>query len=164
MINKAYILTEDMRNAATDNQGRYQLPHNSCYILQQMEYSTCRCRQENGTPYNTSNMVVMKLTMQQSEDTSFQVFYSRLKENHSYSFSLLFDATMENETILKDYGSAMVFSGYVVDVEETFHGGLTTLKDKQSDELMQITVKVMLDNITYVGQTSDVTLSIYRNS
>lgn len=163
MINKAYILTEDVRNASIDDNGRYQLTNNSCYLMQSMKYSMHRCRQENGTPYNTSSMVVMELTVLQSEKTSFQVFYSRLKENQSYAFSMLFEANIENEVMLKDYASAMVFSGYVIDIEETFHGGLTNLTRDSSEELMQITVKVMLDHISYVGQTNDVNITFYNN-
>lgn len=163
MLNKAYILTEDVRNASIDDKGRYQLASNSCYLLQSMNYSMHRCRQENGTPYNTSNMVILELTVQQSEHTSFQVFYSCLKESQSHTFSMLFDATLEGESVLKDYGSAMVLSGYVVDIEETFHGGLTSLSPGTKDELMQLTVKVMVDHVTYVGQTSDVNITLYNN-
>lgn len=163
MLNKAYLLTEDVRNASIDDKGMYQLASNSCHLVQSMNYSMRRCRQENGTPYNTSNMVILEVTVQQSEHTSFQVFYNCLKESQSHIFSMLFDASLESGSKLKDYGSAMVFSGYVVDIEETFHGGLTSLVPGATDELMQITVKIMLDHITYVGQTNDVNLTFYNN-
>lgn len=163
MLNKAYILVEDIRNAVISDNGTYKLSSSSVYLLQNINYTLRRCRQVNGTPYNTTSSVILQFSVLQSVTTSFKIFYDSLKSNHSMTFSVVFDADLQEGDKLKDYASAMVFSGYVVDVEETFHGGLTEVAANRMDEQMFVSVKVVLDHLTYVGQSDDVNITFYNN-
>ncbi len=147
---KAILIPEDFSEMARVSQDK-------CLTLQHFDYKCQRCRNEEGIPYGSTVSVVLNCTIRTVED--LHVYYDCLKKNVPQAFSFIFNATFDNQRSLYDYEDAMIADGYVIDIEEDFNSAMN--EDGETEQIL-CNVKILLSNITYVGKSSNKTLSIIK--
>lgn len=147
---KAILIPEDFTEMAKVSQDK-------CLTLQHFDYKCQRCRNEEGIPYGSTVSVILNCTIRTVED--LHVYYDCLKKNAPQAFSFIFNATFDNYRHLWDYEDAMIATGYVVDIEEDFNSATNEAGDT---EQILCNIKILLSNITYVGKSSNKTLSIIK--
>ncbi len=148
---KAILIPEDFSEMARVSQDK-------CLTLQHFDYKCQRCRNEEGIPYGSTVSVILSCTIRTVED--LHVYYDCLKKNTPQAFSFIFNATFDNQRILWDYEDAMIVDGYVIDIAEYFNS--TTNEAGESEQIL-CNIKILLSNITYVGKSSNKTLSIIKS-
>lgn len=123
------------------------------FTLQQFNYECSRKRNNMGMPYGPTQTTVLKFLIKSLPDGYLKEVYKRLDENTDSSFSIVFNATFrmdENgENTLSDYDSALIITGFVISVDESYGEGLQT--SKATANLMMTDVEFLTKSITYVG-------------
>lgn len=130
---------------------------NHAFTVQQMRYSCHRQRNSQGLPYGQHLSDCMELTVRVATNDNAKVFLDCMADNQPHAFSILYDVSFTKMRRLSDYEDAMIARGYVVDVEEEYD------KDPHSDGLadqMLVRVSLLLSNLSYVGRTSKLNLTI----
>ena len=148
---KALLITEDLSEVEIVSQ-------NSCFTLQHFNYDCNRCRNEMGEPYGPTVSVILQFSIRTLTENGGKIFYERLKSTSPYSYTFIFNATFNANKQLSGYEDAMIVSGYVIDIEESFYSA-TSGEDKQPEQML-MSAKLLLQDITYIGKNSNKTLSI----
>lgn len=155
MLIRAILFTEDI----TEQDVRF-LPH--YYIVQNFDYEVSRYRNAKGTPYDLTQPVTLSFTLRQTTGIDAKEFYNRLQSTASNSVSILFDTNVNNVTArVEGYESAVLFRGYIVDVEEFYDADINP--HSAAPEQLLIHVKLLADHITYIGVENNATLTIFEN-
>lgn len=123
------------------------------FTLQQFNYECSRKRNNMGMPYGPTQTTVLKFLIKSLPDGYLKEVYKRLDENTDSSFSIVFNATFrmdENgENTLNDYDSALIITGFVISVDESY--GEDPQTSKATANLMMTDVRFLTKSITYVG-------------
>ena len=123
------------------------------FTLQQFNYECSRKRNNMGMPYGPTQTTVLRFLIKSLPDGYLKEIYKRLDENADSSFSIVFNATFrmdENgENTLNDYDSALIITGFVISVDESYGEGPQT--SKATANLMMTDVGFLTKSITYVG-------------
>ena len=124
-----------------------------CYTIQHFSYRNERSRNDVGYPYGPANPMTMAFTVRLVEPEEGMVYHKKLIENDPTNFTILFNATFNDNQRLKAYDNALIVDGFVIDVEDDFSAG-------EKDTQMLIRVKLFVRSITYKGKTKDTLLEI----
>lgn len=128
-----------------------QIHQDQCYTVQQFNYQCRRSRGKNGMPYGPTVSVIMDFAVRLVRSGDGRVFYENLQNNSSQPFTFIFNATFNGFKQLEGYYDLMAVHGHVVDVEEVYGG---------TSQQVNILVKLLLSDIKYLGENSDVILKI----
>lgn len=149
---KALLITEDLTEIAAISQ-------DDCMTVQHFDYHCSRSRNEMGEPYGPVVSVTLQVSIKALSNSSEKLLYERLKSNARYPYSFIFNATFDSWRKLSSYENAMVVSGYVVDVEETYDSAFSS--ETETDQML-MNVKILLSSITYIGKQSNKTLFLIQ--
>ena len=123
------------------------------FTLQQFNYECSRKRNNMGMPYGPTRTTILRFLIKSLPDGYLKEIYKRLDENADSSFSIVFNATFrmdENgENTLNDYDSALIITGFVISVDESY--GEDPQTSKETANLMMTDVGILTKSITYVG-------------
>ena len=123
------------------------------FTLQQFNYECSRKRNNMGMPYGPTRTTILRFLIKSLPDGYLKEIYKRLDENVDSSFSIVFNATFrmdENgENTLNDYDSALIITGFVISVDESY--GEDPQTSKATANLMMTDVGFLTKSITYVG-------------
>lgn len=123
------------------------------FTLQQFNYECSRKRNNMGMPYGPTRTTILRFLIKSLPDGYLKEIYKRLDENADSSFSIVFNATFrmdENgENTLNDYDSALIITGFVISVDESY--GEDPQISKATANLMMTDVGFLTKSITYVG-------------
>lgn len=123
------------------------------FTLQQFNYECSRKRNNMGMPYGPTRTTILRFLIKSLPDGYLKEIYKRLDENADSSFSIVFNATFrmdENgENTLNDYDSALIITGFVISVDESY--GEDPQTSKATANLMITDVGFLTKSITYVG-------------
>ena len=123
------------------------------FTLQQFNYECSRKRNNMGMPYGPTRTTILRFLIKSLPDGYLKEIYKRLDENADSSFSIVFNATFrmdENgENTLNDYDSALIITGFVISVDESY--GEDPQTSKATANLMMTDVGFLTKPITYVG-------------
>ena len=123
------------------------------FTLQQFNYECSRKRNNMGMPYGPTRTTILRFLIKSLPDGYLKEIYKRLDENADSSFSIVFNATFrmdENgENTLNDYDSALIITGFVISVDESY--GEDPQTSKATANLMMTDVGFLTKSITYVG-------------
>ena len=147
---KALLIPEDF----TEMKGVAQ---EKCLTVQHFDYKCQRCRNEEGVPYGSTVSVILNCTIRTAN--SLQTYYDNLKSNNPYSYTFVFNAVFDRQKKLSDYEDAMIVAGHIIDIEEEFN---SAKNEKGESEQILCNIKILLSSITYVGKSSNKTLSIIK--
>ena len=115
-------------------------------VVQRLDYTLRRPRNDFGKPYGRmSGSELIVATLIGTNDT--REYYERLVSNDSQIFSIVFNATYDNNNFLTSYDSAMVVEGYVVDIVEHYDDD-----EAKEGNQMSLEFSFLLTSITYIGE------------
>ncbi len=136
---KAALFTENIIE-------QHVLRRENATVVQRLDYTLRRPRNDFGKPYGRmsgSELIVAMLIG--TNDT--REYYERLVSNDSQIFSIVFNATYDNNNFLTSYDSAMVVEGYVVDIVEHYDDD-----EAKEGNQMSLEFSFLLTSITYIGE------------
>ena len=125
-------------------------PREKYQTVQHYAYSSLRSRNDAGFPHGPALTTIMDFTIRLQLPANSKVFHKRMHDNNAYPYSFIFDPEFNpsGKKILKNYVSAMVVVGNVIDVEETFDA---QPDNKGNSKQMEVHVKLLVKDITYIG-------------
>lgn len=130
---------------------------NQCFTVQCFNYESKRRRGEDGrTAYHAEDATMLDFTIRINSPENGKLFLSHMKELEPHDYSFLFNATFKATDRIDNYEDAMVASGYIIDIEEVFN---STRNEGQTEQML-MHVKLLLNNITFVGKQKNLVLSI----
>ena len=136
---KAALFTENIIE-------QHVLRRENATVVQRLDYTLRRPRNDFGKPYGRmSGSELIVATLIGTNDTS--EYYERLVSNDSQIFSIVFNATYDNNNFLTSYDSAMVVEGYVVDIVEHYDDD-----EAKEGNQMSLEFSFLLTSITYIGE------------
>ena len=136
---KAALFTENIIE-------QHVLRRENATVVQRLDYTLRRPRNDFGKPYGRmSGSELIVATLIGTNDT--REYYERLVSNDSQIFSIVFNATYDNNNFLTSYDSAMVVEGYVVDIVEHYDDD-----EAKEGNQMSLEFSFMLTSITYIGE------------
>lgn len=154
MQNKIYLFLENVKE-----EGILFAKYDAS-LVESLNYKIQYKRDNMGTPFGAPMADLITLTIRGYNDKNINTLYRRIRDNSPDSFTLVHNPVFDtNSELLQSYDNAIVYRGYIVDIEEYFHGGLTPTKN-ELDEQMLFTIKIMPTKVEYVGYNSDVTIHI----
>lgn len=136
---KAALFTENIIE-------QHVLRRENATVVQRLDYTLRRPRNDFGKPYGRmSGSELIVATLIGTNDT--REYYERLLSNDSQIFSIVFNATYDNNNFLTSYDSAMVVEGYVVDIVEHYDDD-----EAKEGNQMSLEFSFLLTSITYIGE------------
>ena len=136
---KAALFTENIIE-------QHVLRRENATVVQRLDYTLRRPRKDFGKPYGRmSGSELIVATLIGTNDT--REYYERLVSNDSQIFSIVFNATYDNNNFLTSYDSAMVVEGYVVDIVEHYDDD-----EAKEGNQMSLEFSFLLTSITYIGE------------
>jgi len=149
MIYPSNILAEDI----------CRIPMDKCFTVLHFNYECKKERNQAGFPFGDTTSTILSFTIKLMNPEDGKLFYQRMQINEPDYFTFMFNAMLEDHQEVIGYEDAMVVCGYVVDVEDDYS---TTPSKNGYTEQMQIHVKLMIANITYIGTNGNRNLEISR--
>ena len=136
---KAALFTENIIE-------QHVLRRENATVVQRLDYTLRRPRNDFGKPYGRmSGSELIVATLIGTNDT--REYYERLVSNDSQIYSIVFNATYDNNNFLTSYDSAMVVEGYVVDIVEHYDDD-----EAKEGNQMSLEFSFLLTSITYIGE------------
>ena len=136
---KAALFTENIIE-------QHVLRRENATVVQRLDYTLRRPRNDFGKPYGRmSGSELIVATLIGTNDT--REYYERLVSNDSQIFSIVFNATYDNNNFLTSYDSAMVVEGYVVGIVEHYDDD-----EAKEGNQMSLEFSFLLTSITYIGE------------
>ena len=136
---KAALFTENIIE-------QHVLRRENATVVQRLDYTLRRPRNDFGKPYGRmSGSELIVATLIGTNDT--REYYERLVSNDSQIFSIVFNATYDNNNFLTSYDSAMVVEGNVVDIVEHYDDD-----EAKEGNQMSLEFSFLLTSITYIGE------------
>ena len=136
---KAALFTENIIE-------QHVLRRENATVVQRLDYTLRRPRNDFGKPYGRmSGSELIVATLIGTNDT--REYYERLVSNDSQIFSIVFNATYDNNNFLTSYDSAMVVEGYVVDIVEHYDDD-----EAKEGNQMSLEFSFLLTSMTYIGE------------
>lgn len=150
---KALLITEDITEQGVS------VWQSNCYTVQHFSYECRRRRNESGVPYGPTTPSYLDFSVRIANAESGKVFFERMKTYQSFPYSFLFNASFNDMRKLSECEDAMVATGYIIDLEETY--------DKPQEdgvqEQMLLRGKLLLCNIAYLGRDKKMKLTITQD-
>lgn len=151
---KALLFLDDI----TAELGSHVYQHD-CLTVQHFDYSVSRTRDEYGITGGLTTGSELHFTVKIHSSQVGNSLYAMMKKNLPRTFTLLFNATFDEDRKLSGYEDAMVVMGHVVEITSKFDCAAS--QDSKTGQIqMNLTLLVM--NMTYVGKNMNRTLFIRK--
>lgn len=147
---KALLITE---NIAEQGVSVWQ---GNCHTVQHFSYECRRRQNDSGTPYGPTIPAYLDFTIRQADGESGKVFFDRMLSHESFPYSFLFNASFNDMRRLSDCEDAMVVTGYVINLEETYD----KTQESGSEEQLLLKGRILICNIAYLGREKVLKLTI----
>lgn len=92
-----------------------------CHVVQHYDFTLNRSRNATGEVYGLDAGSTLTLSVRIGSKENLIPFYQRLNSNEMSYFSFIFNARYDAMNIVEDYDSAIVVSGYLVDIIEEYN-------------------------------------------
>lgn len=148
---KAMLVVEDISDPGV------QVRIDNGFVVQHFSYECHRQRNDAGTPYGPTVPSYLDFIVKVASEDSGKVFFDRMQRNETFPYSFLFNASFNNIRRLSDCEDAMVATGYIVDMEESFESAPA---EDGSSEQMLIHARLLISNLTYLGKERTMKLII----
>lgn len=154
-VNKAYLLTTDVRNY-------FGKPMPQMTFIQTLDYSMKCCKNSSGQIFGSPMPVILTVSIRSNEKNVASTFLERIKSFEAFDFSVLYDPKLDEGFKLSSFDSGMVFSGYVVDVKESKERVSTNSKE---EEQMLVSIGIQLTSLTILAEerNKDLNLLLFKN-
>lgn len=148
------ILTEDVCGIHKDK----------CFTVLHFNYECCKERDKAGFPYGKTTSTFLDFTLRLMSPEDGKMFYQQMHRNEPCDYTFMFNVKFKQhllDSLIKESEDDMVVSGYVVDVEDDY---TTTPLGDGTTEQMQIHVKLLVANMTYIGTNGNRSIDISRSN
>ena len=98
-------------------------------VVQQYSYALERPRNAHGVAYGNSSGGILTIDVRIGSRDNMRIYYERLSQTYSTSFSLVFNARYDETGILDDYEGGMIVEGYLTDIGESFDRVVLDLRE-----------------------------------
>ena len=140
---KALLVVEDITEQGVN------VWRDNCFVIQHFHYDCHRRRNDAGEPYGPTVPAYLSFTVRVTSDNNGKILFERMQSHDTFPYSFLFNATFNASRRLSECQDAMVVTGYVVDVEETYESALS--EDGEAEQML-IHAKILMSNIKYLGR------------
>jgi hypothetical protein len=151
---KALLVVEDITEQGVN------VWQDNCFTVQHFSYDCHRRRNDAGEPYGPTVPAYLDFTVKVASDNNGKVFFERMQQDETFPYSFLFNASFNSMRRLSECQDAMVVTGYIVEVEESY-GEVST--EEGVEEQMLIHARLLVSNIAYLGQESILELTITKD-
>lgn len=127
------------------------------FTVQQFSYDCRRDRNQQGEPYGATLPSFLDFTIRVSSGDSAREFFERMYEREPFPYSFLFNARFDAQRKMSEYEDAMVASGYIIDVLESYDN---EPQPDGSSEQMLISARLLLCHLAYLGKENVLKLII----
>ena len=129
---------------------------NRCFTVLHFDYESRRLRsKDNSVNYHAEGPTVLGFTIRINTPETGKEIFSQIQEQDSFAYSFLFNSTFNAMNTLESYEDAMVAKGHIIDIEEVFR---TEKRDGQPEQML-MNVKLLLNNITFIGKQRNMVLT-----
>lgn len=135
----------------------YNVLSEDCYTVVSYNYTCKRSRNSAGVPYGPTHSALFEVQIRNFSDKCEASILNHMKGNMATDFSVALSPIFDKSDRIRDFYDCFVVRGYVVDVNEIYSDQDNTTSET-GQRIMQI--RILLCDITYVGNTSNVKLSI----
>jgi len=136
---------------------KMQVHQNQCLTIQEFSYCCERNRDEHGEPFGPTVSVIMQFTVRIVNVMDGKVFYERLNSLAPQPYTFLFNAAFNPVRQLTAYDDSMMVHGHIVDLSESY---TNQPADGDTTNQVLISVQLLLSDITYQGNMSDLKLEM----
>lgn len=136
-----------------------RIPMDKCFTVLHFNYECKKERNQAGFPFGDTTSTILSFTIKLMNPEDGKLFYQQMQMNEPGDYTFLFNAELQNRQVVTDSEDAMVVCGYVVDVKDDYS---STPSVDGSTEQMQIHVKLLVANITYIGTNGNRYVEISR--
>ncbi|MBO7419385.1 MAG: hypothetical protein J6U14_10710 [Bacteroidaceae bacterium] len=139
------------------------IPREKYLTVQQYAYNCMRSRNDAGFPYGPVLTTIMDFTIRLQLPEDSKEFHKRMHDNNPYSYSFICDPEFitSGKKIMKDFMSAMIVVGHIVDVEETMDAKPDV--DGFSKQI-EVHIKLLVSEITYIGKNQSKKLILKQDA
>ena len=139
------------------------VPREGYLTVQQYAYACMRSRNDAGFPYGPVLTTILDFTIRLQLPEDSKVFHKRMHDNNPYPYSFVFDPEFmtTDKKNLKEFASAMIVAGHIIDVEETLDAKPDT---KGTSKQVEVHLKLLVSEIIYVGKTQQKKLVLRQDS
>ena len=121
-----------------------------CFTVQDYHYHCFRERNDKGEPYGGILSKCLDFSVVVADTAACKYFYRCMDSKEYAPFSFLFNATFKGDTgRMYDFEDGLITYGYVTDIEEKCWNG-----DKSGEEQLLLHVRMLISNITFIGNNS----------
>ena len=119
------------------------------FTVQHYSYECRRDRNRFGIPFGDTLPAYLDFTVRVNGVDGGKVFYQRMQPYESFPFSFVFNASFNQMRRLSSCEDAMVATGYLVSLEETYE----SRPGKHGEaEQMLLHARLLLCNMAYLGR------------
>jgi hypothetical protein len=123
-----------------------------CFTLQDYTYDCHRSLDKSGVPFGNTVPSILQFTIRIPNPDDCKEFYKQIKSNDGLTCSFIFNAGFDEMKLLNSYDSAMTVRGFIVEVTEDYNSDV--------NEQMKLTLRILLNRITYIGRDVEKVLLI----
>lgn len=116
-----------------------------CYVVQHYDFTLNRSRNATGTVYGFDAGSMLMLTVRIGQMQNLIPFYQRLESKDLSYFSFIFNGVYDETNILNRYDSAILVSGYLVDICEEYE----RYKSDNSSHMM-LHLSILIRSVKYL--------------
>ena len=127
------------------------------FTVQHFSYECRRERNGFGIPYGDTLPAYLDFTVRIANGDSGKLFYQRMHPYGSFPFSFLFNASFNELRRISACDDAMVATGYLIGLEETYE---SRASENGEAEQMLLHARLLLCNIAYLGRERVLKLTV----
>ena len=136
------------------------ISRDNCFTVQHFDYESFRYRsKDNSVNYHAEGPTVLNFTIRINTPETGKELFTQIQEQESFAYSFLFNTTFNALNTMESYEDAMVAKGHIIDIEEVF----STDKSNVQQEQMLMHVKLLLNNITFIGKQDNLMLTTTKS-
>ena len=125
-----------------------------CFKIINFSFQCSRSLNDLGLPYGPTLPSTLEFTCKAGTAEKIKPFYQHLSRTATGTYNFLFDPTFEansndNSKHLKSYDDAMTVRGNLIDLVDVY-----TTKENDEANQMLVTVKLLITEIVFIGDTA----------
>lgn len=129
--------------------------------VQEYHYQCRRTRNSRGEPYGPTHSSYLELTLRNFSDTFEAQVLRDMKSSRPANYSFLFNAGYEDNQIVKNFTEALILSGFIVNLTESY----SCLKDdnqEKGDRIMNMKIQIL--SIKYLSNNNGLILEVNKTN
>ena len=129
----------------------------NCHTVQHFHYESKRLRDpDSGIDIHAEDSTLMDITIRINNPNCGKQLLQHMQDVELHAYTFLFNATFKPTGRLDDYDDALMATGYIINIEETFD----TPQQAEQQEQMLMHIRLLLNTITFVGMDNNLVFNV----